>query len=135
MRRRKVIYFQVFIIFILPPFTFKEPTLFVGSLRMNIDPQDMYSDKELGDALEAVNLKPTIASQADGLDMPIQEQGANLSVGERQCISMARAVLLRAKIVIMDEATASIDYAMVPKETCTCLFSHAIYHLASPHTG
>ena len=83
----------------------QEPNLFAGTLRFNIDPFNKATDEEIWNTLEKCNLKKAV----DSLDMPIQESGGNLSVGQRQCLSLARALLHNAKIYIMDEATANID--------------------------
>eukprot|EP00940_MAST-03C_sp_MAST-3C-sp2_P000992 g992.t1 len=86
------------------------PVLFTGSLRQNIDPTKRYSDAEIMRAVESAHLK-RLVEERGGLDMRVQERGQNLSVGQRQCISMARAILLGLKIYVMDEATANIDKA------------------------
>lgn len=75
--------------------------------RFNLDPFSKYSDAELWQALEDVQLK----GMAPSLDMPVAEGGANFSSGQRQLLSLARAILLRRKILLMDEATANVDYA------------------------
>lgn len=72
----------------------------------NLDPFGRHSDAEIWRALEDVQLK----SMAPSLDMPVSEGGANLSTGQRQLLSLARAVLLRRRVLLMDEATASVDY-------------------------
>lgn len=86
------------------------PTLFAGTLRYNIDPtENRYSDQEMIDVLNAVGMR--IHQNKEGLNFYIEENGRNLSVGEQQCVSLARACLLRAKIYLLDEATANIDHA------------------------
>jgi len=86
----------------------QNPVIFSGSLRFNLDPWDKHSDEAILDALRRVQL-PNLASGSDGLLMNLQDKGSNLSVGERQLISIARTILQGARIVMADEATANVD--------------------------
>ncbi|XP_053694450.1 multidrug resistance-associated protein 1-like [Sabethes cyaneus] len=87
----------------------QDPVLFSGTLRMNVDPFRSYSDDQVWRALELSHLKSFVKGLAAGLEHEIAENGENLSVGQRQLICLARAILRKTKVLILDEATAAVD--------------------------
>lgn len=102
----------------------QEPHLFSGSLRHNLDRLGRHSDEQLWHALDAVQLASVVRHQwAGGLDFQLVERGGNVSVGQRQLICFARALLMDAPVVLMDEPTASVDL-----ETDAAI-QHAVKHL------
>ncbi|KAJ3117853.1 hypothetical protein HDU96_005230 [Phlyctochytrium bullatum] len=87
----------------------QEPVVFAGTIRSTVDPETEHTDAEIWDALEMVGMKEFVAGKEGKLEALVEENGANLSVGQRQLLVLARTLCARPKILVMDEASSAVD--------------------------
>ncbi|KMT11999.1 hypothetical protein BVRB_5g099610 [Beta vulgaris subsp. vulgaris] len=100
----------------------QDPILFHGSVRFNLDPLSEHSDKDIWEVLGKCQLKEVVQEKPESLDTTVLKDGSNWSMGQRQLFCLGRALLKRRKILVLDEATASIDNAtdlIIQKIVCT----------------
>ncbi|XP_017558268.2 ATP-binding cassette sub-family C member 8 isoform X2 [Pygocentrus nattereri] len=111
----------------------QDPFLFSGTIRFNLDPERKATDRILWEALEIAQLMPVVKALPGGLDAMVTEGGENFSQGQRQLFCLARAFVRKSSILIMDEATASIDMAtesILQKVVMTAFADRTVVNIA-----